>query len=136
MANILKHKNSWNAYDDLNHKHKTQIEKDLLGKLQNMVHEHIDDPKLSVAMIADELCMAERSAYRMIKTLTDKTPLEYIKSLRYEYAYDLLAKRKVNTASEAARLIGVSNSTYFSTQFKKRFNVSPDGLLKQDGGHG
>ncbi|MDW3197351.1 MAG: response regulator [Cytophagales bacterium] len=136
VANIMKYKNSWNAYDDLNHKHKTQIEKDLLGKLQNMVHEHIDDPKLSVAMIADELCMAERSAYRMIKTLTDKTPLEYIKSLRYEYAYDLLAKRKVNTASEAARLIGVSNSTYFSTQFKKRFNVSPDGLLKQDGAHG
>lgn len=136
VANIMKYKNSWNAYDDLNHKHKTQIEKDLLGKLQNMVHEHIDDPKLSVAMIADELCMAERSAYRMIKTLINKTPLEYIKSLRYEYAYDLLAKRKVSTASEAGRLIGVSNSTYFSTQFKKRFNVSPDVLLKQDGGHG
>ena len=131
VANILKYKNSWNAYDDLKHKHKTQIEKDLLGKLQNMVHEHIDDPKLSVAMIADELCMAERSAYRMIKTLTEKTPLEYIKSLRYEYAYDLLAKRKVSNVSEAARLIGVSNSTYFSSQFKKRFNVSPDGLLKQ-----
>ncbi len=136
VANIMKYKNSWNAYDDLNHKHKTRIEKDLLSKLQNLIHEHIDDPKLSVAMIADELCMAERSAYRMIKTLTDKTPLEYIKSLRYEYAYDLLAKRKVNTASEAARLIGVSNSTYFSTQFKKRFNVSPDGLLKQDEAHG
>lgn len=135
VANIMKYKNSWNAYDDLNHKHKTRIEKDLLSKLQNLIHQHIDDPKLSVAMIADELCMAERSAYRMIKTLTDKTPLEYIKSLRYEYAYDLLAKRKVSTASEAGRLIGVSNSTYFSTQFKKRFNVSPDGLLKQDDGH-
>ncbi len=136
VANIMKYKNSWNAYDDLNHKHKTRIEKDLLSKLQNLIHDHIDDPKLSVAMIADELCMAERSAYRMIKTLTDKTPLEYIKSLRYEYAFDLLAKRKVSTVSEAARLIGVSNSTYFSTQFKKRFNVSPDGLLKQDGAHG
>lgn len=131
VANILKYKNNWNAYDDLKHKHKTQIEKDLLGKLRTLVNEHIDDPKLSVAMIADELCMAERSAYRMIKTLTEKTPLEYIKSLRYEYAYDLLAKRKVSSASEAARLIGVSNSTYFSTQFKKRFNVTPDGLLKQ-----
>ncbi len=129
VANILKYRDNWNAYEDLNHKHKTQIEKDLLTKLQTLVHEHIDDPKLSVAMIAGELCMAERSCYRMIKTLTDKTPLEYIKSVRYEYAYNLLSKHKVNSISEAARLIGISNATYFSNQFKKRYNVYPDGLL-------
>ena len=129
VANILKYRDNWNAYDDLNHKHKTQIEKDLLSKLHNLIHEHIDDPKLSVAMIAGELCMAERSCYRLIKTLTGKTPLEYIKSLRYEYAYNLLSKRKVNSISEAARLIGISNATYFSNQFKKRYNVYPDGLL-------
>ena len=131
VANILKYKNNWNAFADLNIRHKSKIEKDLLGKLRTLIGEHMDNPKLSVAMIADELCMAERSAYRLIKTLTGKTPLEYIKTLRYEYAYDLLSKSKVSNASEAARLIGISNPTYFSTQFKKRFNISPDQLLKK-----
>ena len=67
--------------------------------------------------------------YRMIKNLTGKTPLDYVKSLRYDYAYELLSRRKVGSISEAARLIGVANTTYFSAQFKKRFKVSPDSLL-------
>ena len=129
VTNILKYKNSKGAFDDLNQKHKEQIEKDILGKMHSLIHDHIDDPRLSVAMIADELCMAERSAYRMIKNLTGKTPLDYVKSLRYDHAYELLSRHKVGSISEAARLIGVTNSTYFSAQFKKRFKVSPDSLL-------
>ncbi len=130
IANILKHKRSWNAFQDIGHTHKNQIEKDLLIKLRSVILQHIDDPKLSVALIADELCTAERSAYRMIKTLTGKTPLDYIKSLRYEYAYDILTKGQVKSLSEAARSIGISNATYFSTQFQKRYGVAPDSLLK------
>ncbi len=130
IANILKHKRSWNAFQDIGHTHKSQIEKDLLIKLKNVILQHIGDPKLSVALIADELCTAERSAYRMIKTLTGKTPLDYIKSLRYEYAYEILSKGQVKSLSEAARSIGISNATYFSSQFQKRYGVSPDSMLK------
>ena len=130
IANILKHKKSWNAFRDIEQSHKNNLEKDLIVKLSKVIHEHIDDPKLSVAKIADELCTAERSAYRMIKTLTGKTPLDYINSIRYEYTYDLLSKKKVSSVSEAARSIGISNTTYFSTQFRKRYNVPPDVLLQ------
>ncbi len=130
VANILKHKKNWNAFENIGHTHKNQIEKDLLIKLRKVILQHIGDPKLSVALIAGELCTAERSAYRMIKTLTGKTPLDYIKSLRYEYAYDILEKGKVKSLTEAARSIGISNATYFSTQFQKRYGVTPDALLK------
>jgi len=97
----------------------------IVKKINNLIIERIDDPKLSVNDLAEEICASERKTYRLIKELTSLTPLDYIKSLRFQYAKGLIDANKVRSVSEAARAIGMRNATLFSRQYEKKFGRKP-----------
>lgn len=101
------------------------IEKDLLKKVESLIIKNISNSKLSVLDLADEMAASERQVYRMIKKLAGITPFEYIKEVRWQYVEYLLKNNKVNSVSEAAKNIGMSNVTDFKRQFKKRFDKEP-----------
>lgn len=105
------------------------IERGLLRKVDQLIIEKINDSNLNVAQLADTMAASERQVYRLIKKLTHKTPLEYIKEVRLQYAERLISQGKVKTASQAAREIGMKNVTQFSKIYKKRFGNSPAALL-------
>ena len=96
-----------------------------LEKLNSLILDHIDDSNLTIEMIAYELNASRSKAISLIKELTGETPLAYVKSIRMEYIAHLIKSNKVKNASEAAKAIGMSNSTQFATQFEKRFERKP-----------
>ena len=116
-----------NVWDDLlsDQERISELEQNILGKINQLVLHRIGDSKLSVKDIAMEICASERKTYRLIKELTDHTPLDYIKTIRFDYARELLTRQKVRSASEAAKAIGMSNVTQFSRQYKKHFGTDP-----------
>ena len=57
------------------------------------------------------------------KSYTGKSPQDFIRIIRLERAALLL--RGGHSVAEAAALSGFDNPKYFSTVFKKYFNVSP-----------
>ena len=76
--------------------------------------------------------MANMSSYyfcRLFKSLTGKSPTEYITLLRLNKATTLLQENKLNI-TEVAFSVGFNDSNYFSRQFKKYKKVSPSKLLK------
>ncbi|MEQ8472484.1 MAG: tetratricopeptide repeat protein [Marinoscillum sp.] len=91
-----------------------------LDKLDNYLLQNITR-QISVEELAAELLTSERNLYRMIKSLTDKTPLEYQKDIKYQYVYKMVTSNQVSTIKEAAALIGVKNTTYFKAQFTERY---------------
>ncbi len=104
---------------------RNEVEKDIIEKINGLIIEKIDDSTLSVKDIADEICASERKTFRLIKDLTGHTPLEYMKWIRFDYAKDLLIGKKVKSASEAAKAIGMSNVTQFNKQYRKFHGISP-----------
>ena len=98
------------------------LEKELLEKIEKLVLDRIDDSNLSVLHLADAMAASERKVYRMIKKLTNLTPYDYIKEVRWQYLEHLVKNKKVKNASEAAKSIGMKNVTNFKNQYKKRFN--------------
>ena len=134
IDNLLQRKELWNNNNEdaifINSKeHFDDAEKTLLKKVESLIMNRIGDPGLSVLDLADEMAASERQVYRMIKKLTDLTPFEYIKEVRWQYAQYLIKNNKVNNPSEAARAIGMNNVSHFNTRFKKRFGRTPAEII-------
>lgn len=134
IDNLLQRKELWNNNNEdaifINSKeHFDDAEKTLLKKVESLIMDRIGDPALSVLDLADAMAASERQVYRMIKKLTDLTPFEYIKEVRWQYAQYLIKNNKVNNPSEAARAIGMNNVSHFNTQFKKRFGRTPAEII-------
>ena len=69
-----------------------EVRSNMLKKINQLITTHIDDCKLSVLQMAEELCSSERKTYRLIKELTNRTPHTYIKYIRLTYARDLIKR--------------------------------------------
>ena len=101
-----------------------EYEKNIMHKLEKLIIKRIDDPHLSVLDLADEMAASERKVYRMIKKISGLTPYELIKEVRWQFLENYLSKNKINTATEAAQIIGMNNVSSFASQYKKRFGRS------------
>lgn len=68
--------------------------------------------------------MGRSAFFAKFKSLTGKSPNEYLHELRLSRAAELLSAGPV-TAAEVAYQVGMKTPQYFSTCFKKRFGVTP-----------
>jgi len=103
----------------------SNIEHNILKKLNQIIIDHIDSSSLTIELLADQLSASRSKTIKMIKSLTGQTPLAYIKSIRMDYVSNLINKKKVKNTSEAAYAIGMKNATQFSQQYQKHFGEPP-----------
>lgn len=104
-------------------------DKEILERVNDFIKEHISDENLSAEMIEQFLGQSKASFYRKFKDLLDKTPSEYIKNVRLEYAAKLLRTTKM-TVSEIIYKSGFSNKSYFYREFKGGYGCSPNDFRK------
>ncbi|WP_258104343.1 response regulator [Marinoscillum sp. MHG1-6] len=134
INNLLQSKENWEGskdsfaqlFDKNGHE---SLEKEILGKLESLVMDRIDDVSLSVYDLADAMAASERQVYRLVKKMTGMTPYEYITEIRMKYADYLIRKNKVKNATEAAKSIGLKNVTTFNKQYEKKFGKKPAEVL-------
>jgi signal transduction histidine kinase/CheY-like chemotaxis protein/ligand-binding sensor domain-containing protein len=67
--------------------------------------------------------------YKKIKSLTNQSPTDFIKSVRLNYSVELLQSRKY-TVTEVSELCGFASVAYFSTVFRKHYGKSPSEILE------
>ena len=93
-------------------------------KLNKLIKENIDNPKLDVSFLVERLCMSRTSLFLKTSNLLGMSAGRYIKQLRMEAAKELL----INTdkqINEIAACTGFSESQYFSTVFKQETGMTP-----------
>jgi AraC-like DNA-binding protein len=71
-----------------------------------------------------ELFLSRVALYKKILSLTGKTPIEFIRSIRLKRAAQLLEKSRF-TVAEIAYESGFNNPKYFSRYFKAEFGMLP-----------
>ncbi len=103
---------------------------EMIEKVNDFIKKHIDDDSLSPEMIEQYLGQSRASLYRKFKELSDKTPSEYIKNMRLEFAAKLLKTTKM-TVSEIIYKSGFSNKSYFYREFQKLYGSSPNDYRKK-----
>ena len=102
----------------------------LLERVMTAINKHLDDSELSVDMIADEVGISRVHLHRKMKELTGQTPHDFIRNIRLKRAANLLSGGGMNV-TEVMYACGFSNSTSFSTIFKKFYGMSPRDYMRE-----
>lgn len=102
------------------------------------IRDHYDDSRLSLNALADKLSLSPAYLSRLIADEVDCSFPDFVNLLRLEQAQTLLVNELGMDIREIAEKVGYNSSTYFTTQFKKRYGVTPSKwrmnhiLLKQE----
>ena len=99
-------------------------EPELILQVRALVEQHLEDGEYGVEQLAQDLCMERTGLYKKLTTLTDTTPVAFIRSIRLRRAAALLQEGKF-TVNEIAERTGFSSPSYFTKCFKKEFGVLP-----------
>ncbi|AEV98729.1 hypothetical protein A4D02_09290 [Niastella koreensis] len=102
----------------------TSVDEKFLKQALEVVEKQIDNPDFSVEDISRDMCMNRVTFYRKILSLTGKTPLEFIRSIRLKRAAQLLEKSGLSVA-EIAYEVGFNSPKVFTKFFKEEFKVPP-----------
>lgn len=95
-----------------------------LKKCISTIEKNLQNEHLSTDFLASELNMSNSSLYRRLKTLTNLSSAEFIRSIRIKRAAQLL-QDKNKTVSEVAYEIGFNDLKNFRQVFQKQFNCTP-----------
>lgn len=95
-----------------------------------VVENQMDNPELSVGMLAEKMAMSAPVLYKKLKALTDMTVNDFMKSLRLKKAALLLLEGRLNV-SEVAYAVGFNRRKYFSEEFKKMYGQTPTEYMQQ-----
>jgi CheY-like chemotaxis protein/AraC-like DNA-binding protein/two-component sensor histidine kinase len=93
-----------------------------------VVRKHIADVNFGKEKFAFEMNVSSSLLYKKIKSLTNQSPIDFIKTVRLDQALELLESRN-HSITEISELCGFSSVGYFCTVFKKQFGRSPTEML-------
>lgn len=114
----------------------TPVDEKFLKQALEAVEKNIDNPDFSVEDFSRDMFMNRVTLYRKILSLTGKTPIEFIRSMRLKRAAQLLEKSGMSIA-EIAYEVGFNSPKNFTKFFKEEFRVLPSQYLasKKDVDH-
>lgn len=104
-----------------------QKEDAFVMKLRKLVEERIDDASLGVVHLCKAANLSHMQVYRKLKALTDRTPSQFIRSIRLQKAMELLKSTDL-TISEIAYDVGFTDPNYFSRTFLEEYGARPSSI--------
>ena len=97
--------------------------KEFVDKATGLIMERLSDTDFTINDLCREMAMSRTLFYVKLKSYTGKSPQDFIRIIRLERAASLL--RSGSTVTDAATMTGFDNPKYFSTVFKKYFDLPP-----------
>ncbi len=122
-SELQKRYNSFDQFDEPGNATVEQQDKFIL-EFRQMISEHMDDESFGIPEMCKYLGMGKSHLHEKIKSLTGKTPIHYMRSIKMHHASQLI-KRGGMTISEVAFEVGYSDPKYFSKVFKSEYGISP-----------
>ena len=101
----------------------------LMERVMKVVNNNMSNPDLNVEFIAREVGLSRVHFYRKMKTLTNQSPLSFIRNIRINQAARLFDAGHQNI-NDVMYAVGFNNTSSFSTAFKAVFGISPRDYIK------
>lgn len=100
-----------------------------VGRSLRLIHAEYAQP-LDVGRLADEAGMSVPSFHSHFKSVTQVSPMQYLKSTRLHQARLLMVRQDL-TAEAASHAVGYASPSQFSREFKRLFGLSPAAEAKR-----
>ena len=91
--------------------------------LVRVVKQNYADPNFDVISMAAEMHISDRQLQRKVKALTGQSPVQYLREMRLEKSLPYL--RDGLSVGEAAKAVGFSSHSYFTSCFRAQFGITP-----------
>jgi DNA-binding response OmpR family regulator len=88
------------------------------------------NPNLSVESLSSHLNVSRGSLYKKLLTLTGKTPVDCIRTIRLKRATQLLAKSQ-RCIANVAYDVGFNNPAYFAKVFREEYGMLPSEYINE-----
>ena len=106
------------------------IDYTFLERAYDYVKKNMSDSDLSIEEFGKQLHLSRTQLFRKIKALTGMSPSLFVSTLRLKYAAELLQESSL-TVSEIAWQVGFSSVSYFTSCFRKLYNITPTEYRQQ-----
>ncbi len=110
----------------------TSIDEKFLTNAMKVIEEYMDDADFSIEDFAREMGMSKTFLNNKLQALTGQSTNEFVRTVRLNRAAKLLLTDAYNI-SEIGYMVGFSSPKYFSTSFKKYFNMTPKEYIEKNG---
>ena len=90
-----------------------------IRKIHGCYHQHLD-----VEALAREAMMSVPSFHAHFRTVTDTSPMQYLKSTRLHQARLLMLRNDISAATASVQ-VGYESASQFSREFKRLFGRTP-----------
>ncbi len=98
-----------------------------LENVLQSIEDHLGDELYSIQVLCREVGVSERHLQRKLKSITNKSPNQLIRSVRLHRAKELILQDD-RSISEIAYHTGFNSLSYFTKCFKKEFGVNPSSM--------
>ncbi|QGY46780.1 response regulator [Maribellus comscasis] len=130
MRKKLKEKVVTGAHIDLERLNFQDKDKDFIEKVSAIINENIESETLNTEELAQKLGISKTLVYLKLKKLLNMSGSDYIQSLRFKKAIELMADSALNI-SDIAYEVGFTDPNYFSKVFKKVYKKTPTEYRKE-----
>ena len=100
------------------------LDHSMIANMERIINENLDNPELSVAFIADKMCISKQSLYRKLENAPDLKPQKLIREARMKAAAEMMKTSKL-TIDEIMYKVGYDNRSTFYKNFKEQYGVTP-----------
>lgn len=106
-------------------------DEDFMRQAMKVAKKNIDNPDFSIDDFATAMLMSRSNLNLRIKALFGVSPLDFVKTVRFNEACRLLKEDKYNVAEISYR-VGFSTPSYFTAAFKQFMGCTPREWIKKD----
>ncbi|MGO4741891.1 AraC family transcriptional regulator N-terminal domain-containing protein [Serratia quinivorans] len=100
-----------------------------IGRALSHIHSHYAQP-LTLGQLAAIASMSVPTFHTHFKTITNQSPMQYVKSVRLHQARILMVRQEM-TAVAACYAVGYQSASQFNREFKRLFGLPPAEEIKR-----
>ena len=100
-----------------------------MQRVMRIINENMSNSEMNVEFLADKIGISRAHFYRKLKSITNLSPVDFLKNIRLKEAARLLVEKNCDVQS-TSQATGFKSVSAFSTAFKHFYNMTPSQFMK------